>query len=126
MMLPWLDIALLALAAISVAVMDTLQHHHSTSVFRSVRRYGFWGPAQHAWRRRYLNPDHPIEKRWMFKIPLLAQLTESVYDGWHLAKSVALALVIVVIAETPTQALVMWAGYFVTFELFYRFILRRS
>ena len=125
MMLPWFDIALLALTAICVAVMDTLHHHHSSSVFRDADRLGFWGPANHVWRRRYLNPANPIELKWQFRVPLLAQLIESVYDGWHLAKTVALASVIVVIAETPTQALVMWGGYFVTFELVYRFILRR-
>ncbi|MEL7168496.1 MAG: hypothetical protein AAGN64_04020 [Bacteroidota bacterium] len=117
--------ALLAVAVVAVAVMDTLQHHHSTSIFRTTPKTGFWGPAQYAWLRRYEGRDPARGLRGYLRSPIAQVVIYPFHDGWHLAKTVALVSLIGAIATTWTSALALWVGYYVVFTLFYKQLLRR-
>ncbi|MEM8610254.1 MAG: hypothetical protein AAGF92_24405 [Myxococcota bacterium] len=116
---------LLAVAVVAVAVMDTLQYHHSRSVFRTTPRTGFWGPAQYAWLRRYVGSDRTQGKRSYLRNPIAQVVIYPFHDGWHLAKTVALVCLIAAIAPAWPSALALWGGYYVVFTLFYKQLLRR-
>lgn len=88
-----LKIALCLLSGLSNAVMDTLTHHHSTSIFKANR--GFWGPASETWVRKYKLNDPRYGRRKIFgaiPIPVLFS------DAWHLGKSLMLVFLCLAIA----------------------------
>jgi len=75
---------LVILASISNAIMDTLVHHHDTSIFKN-HKTGFWSDALTvSWKNKYINGE-PIKGRtklfWIINIP------STFTDGWHLMKS---------------------------------------
>jgi hypothetical protein len=109
MILPFILPALLiALAAISKAVADTVAHHFDTSVFKRYKR-AFWDKNYSAdFAKRIFN----------YKV-----------DAWHLANSF---MIVCFVASAPFTPPVEWyyfipaAGflYIVVFNLFYNKIFR--
>lgn len=67
-----LKIFLSLLAGVANAIMDTLDHHYSISIFRKWD-VQYWGPTK--WENKYHRP------KWL---PILLM------DGWHLCKSIML------------------------------------
>jgi hypothetical protein len=94
----WKDLLIAAifisLSAALNASMDTIEHHHSTSVFSKLGSYFY-----HDWTRLYeKDPDgnliQPLQrKRWNFGIwkPAIHPL---VFDAWHLFKSLMIIMII--------------------------------
>lgn len=80
----YLSFIFLALASICNAVIDTLAHHHSVSVFKKYKT-GFWADATLvSWKNKYINNDTLQGRKKLFwKINLPVQFT----DAWHLFKS---------------------------------------
>lgn len=108
-----------ALAAICNAVMDTLVHHYSTSIFRKMD-VKFWNPE--------------VSWRYAMYIPC----TKYKVDAWHLFKSamivfLALSVISAWISEPPLLNVwwfyllgfiflgILWNG---VFNIFYNYILR--
>ena len=69
------------LAGISEAVMDTLQFHYNTSIFKNFKNHLFWDPY-HSWRNKYRDGDPKNGEKFLFSKTLLVGLT----DAWHLFK----------------------------------------
>lgn len=82
---------LIIIASICNAIMDTLSHHHSTSVFKSFKT-GFWSDAETtSWKNKYIDSDTGKGRKrlfWMINVPV--QFT----DAWHFFKSFMITLMI--------------------------------
>lgn len=73
---------LVAVSALASAVVDTLSHHYSTSVFSRFNPL-FWNPEL-SWRNKYKNGDHTAGPKFFLSTTLFVVFT----DAWHLFKSV--------------------------------------
>lgn len=115
------------LAAICNAVMDTLSHHYSTSVFTSYDPK-YWNP-KYSWKNKYVDWDGGNRKmRPMFWI----------LDAWHLFKSCMIVFLCLSVVTFPMMYVVCpwWFGmalyvgvygllWNITFSAFYhRFFIR--
>lgn len=117
---------LVILASISNAIMDTLIHHHDTSIFNKYKT-GFWADALDvSWRNKYINSD-PIQGRiklfWIINVP------STFTDGWHFFKSIMIFfLVAAIVLYTPVFSVlidfaVLGLIWNLTFNLFYNVFL---
>lgn len=81
-------------AAVCDAIMDTLVHHYSSSIFwrPKISKYWnwnkFWNP-EYSWRNKYVDgvPENGFKKLF-WKINYPVQLT----DAWHLFKTIKIIL----------------------------------
>lgn len=124
----FLSYILVILAAVFNAVMDTLIHHHPTSVFKS-HKTGFWADAlETSWKNKYIdgNPMKGHKKLfWIINVP------DAFTDGWHLSKSLMIiALIASIVLYNPLFGI--WIDFFalgltwnLTFNFFYNVILRK-
>lgn len=71
------SIVLFIIAAISNAIMDTLTHHFSTSIFKNKKAI-WWDPSI-SWKNKYVDGDPNKPQR---TIPV------AFTDAWHLFKSI--------------------------------------
>ncbi len=124
-----------ALAGICKGVMDTLQFHFETSIFKD-KNPVFWNPKI-SWKNKYKNRDPEQGPRFPLSVTLLVFLT----DGWHLfstfsmacqrAALVALGSAFYAFSNTPLinflSWLTVWAGlaliHSAGFHLFYSILL---
>lgn len=76
-----ISLFLFLLAAICNAVMDTSNHHFSTSIFKNLNPL-FWN-GEISWKNKYINGDSRLGRRkWKYGINYPVQLT----DAFHLFK----------------------------------------
>jgi len=102
-----LSILLFMIAAASNAVMDTLVHHYTTSVFWN-KNATFWDPSI-SWKNKYVDSDPTKPQR---SIPV------AFTDAWHCFKS------IMIVCLCATIALVGYIAHTATIELpWYCFVL---
>ncbi len=119
---------LVILAAFCNAVMDTLIHHHDTSVFKNFKT-GFWADALNvSWKNKYVD-GNPINGRtklfWIINVP------STFTDGWHLCKSTMIvSLIAAIVLYNPLFCI--WIDFFVlgllwnmVFNFFYNVILKK-
>lgn len=86
-----IPIILYCLSGIADAVMDTLIHHYSISIFSKYNEQ-YWNP-QISWLNKYVDGD---PKKGFLKINILSiKITKPVAftDGWHLFKSIKEVLI---------------------------------
>lgn len=69
------------LASICEAVMDTLQFHYISSIFKNFENNIFWDPEV-SWRNKYKDGDPKKGPKFLFSDTLFVGLT----DAWHLFK----------------------------------------
>ena len=70
------------MASICNSIMDTLDHHHSTSIFNGFNNAMWWNFHQ-GWRNKYVDRDPAKGRRKLFwKINVPVQIT----DAWHFFK----------------------------------------
>jgi hypothetical protein len=111
------SLILISLAAIFEAIMDTLAHHFTGSVFKNLNPK-FWNPNE-SWVRKH-------ELGGLYK-SILSPFT----DAWHLAKLIMLSFIVgTVVAYEPMfnwyiDFAIYWTARFIVFEGFYCYILRR-
>lgn len=119
---------LVILAAFLNSVMDTLSHHHSTSVFKN-NLTGFWSDASTtSWKNKYIDGNPLNGRRKLFwKINIPVQFT----DAWHLGKSLMIIFLIAAICLYK-ELFCVWIDFFalgflwnMTFNFFYNVILRK-
>lgn len=116
----------LAIAAGSNAIMDTCKDHYYTSIFNSSNFNPWFWNTEISWKNKYIDRDV-----WRGRTKLIVQLT----DSWHLFKSLmivmqAVSLMLAAIYYKPIytyfEAIVcyglVWNG---TFNLFYNKILKK-
>ena len=92
-----------AMAAICNSVMDTLDHHYSSSIFAKFKN-GLWWNAFEGWRNKYVGRDPKKGRRkliWNINYPV--QWT----DAWHFFKMLMIifAAISVVLAVTSPYTL---------------------
>jgi hypothetical protein len=102
------------------SVMDTLDHHYSTSIFKDWNPY-FWNPAL-SWKQKYELPD------W---------IPDTFTDSWHIAKFLQIISFLIAIVfyapitgffgigtlNTAVDFLCLGILRNLTFNLFYNYIL---
>lgn len=119
---------LVILAAFLNSVMDTLSHHHSTSVFKN-NLTGFWSDASTtSWKNKYIDGNPLNGRRKLFwKINIPVQFT----DAWHFFKSLMIILLVAaIVLYSPVFGVLidffalglLWN---LIFNFFYNVILRR-
>ena len=131
-------IILIIIIAICNAIMNTISHHYSTSIFTTYYyRFParFWDPY-YSWRNKYIGGDPRNGRvKWFWKINKPVQIT----DAWHLFKTimiVSMILAIVLGLNLPEIFNNQWLNigiwtlllgtiWNITFSLFYNVILRR-
>lgn len=118
---------LVILASFCNALMDTLAHHHSTSIFKNYKT-GFWSDAMAvSWKNKYIDgdPTKGRKKNWVFNVPV--QFT----DAWHFFKSL---MIIFLIAAMPLYTTVfgllidfcvLGLAWNFSFTFFYNVIFRK-
>ena len=72
----YIVISLIAISAIAKTIMDTLQFHFDTSVFKGLGNW--WDPAN-SWRNKYTWFPNSKVLTWLISNPLVA-----ITDAWHL------------------------------------------
>ena len=81
-----LSIIFIAMEGFFNSVMDTLDHHFSTSIFKNWNPY-FWNPSL-SWKQKYELPD------W---------IPDAFTDGWHISKFLQIiSFLIAVVFYIPT------------------------
>jgi hypothetical protein len=124
------------LASICNSIMDTLCHHHSTSIFKK-HITGFWSDSiLQSWKNKYANGD-PLQGRkklfWIINVPV--QFT----DAFHFFKSLMIIFTCLSIAtfwlneiyffdywiNVLIVIIIYGTAWNATFSLFYNKILRR-
>ena len=121
----WLIMVLLA--AICNAVMDTISHHHSTSVFKN-HKSGFWSDANLvSWKNKYINGDPFQGRRRFLGIIIPVQFT----DAWHLFKSL-MVIVLALSVVFYSTIIYIWSDFVMfgiiwnlAFNLFYNHLLKK-
>lgn len=123
-------IIFIMLGAMFNAMMDTVSHHFTTSVFKN-KKSSFWNP-EYSWMNKYKKMGSngvDMDKRRMlfWKIPMPSQLS----DFWHMAKTLMIVSISIGVATfTPYVFWIdlLFIGYFwnITFSLFYDTLLRRK
>ena len=122
-------ILLIGLSGFAKSITDTIQHHHSQSVFKNMNNW--W--RKEAWRNAWRNGDKSQGERFFGSSTVLAWLT----SAWHCFDMInTLSLIVCIplsvvyfycITITITQFILsiifasVWFG--IIFELFYKFIL---
>ncbi len=114
------DSLFIVLAAICNAVMDTLAHHYSVSIFKNDNP-NYWD-ASISWKNKYINGDKSQGRvKWIFGIDKPEQLT----DAWHLFKTLFLLFFITAIAVHNYNENILYSicknGFFyiIVFNIFY-------
>jgi hypothetical protein len=72
---------LIAIAAMSEAIMDNLQFHYFKSIFKDREAQQFWNPLI-SWSNKYKNGDKNQGEKFICSTTLFVGLT----DAWHLFK----------------------------------------
>lgn len=110
------------LAAVFKAVMDTLAHHFSSSVFVKYD-WDFWDP-QISWANKYKD-----NKKWYGWIndTILVWIT----DAWHLAQMLMkTCIVLTIVFYRPLlggwDLLILTVIWGLVFEIFYKYLLRKK
>lgn len=124
----FLSYILVILAAVFNAVMDTLIHHHPTSVFKNYKTGFFADALTVSWRNKYVD-GNPINgrKKWFWKINIPVQFT----DAWHFSKSCMIIFLIAaaVLYKPLFGVLIDFVAFGIlwniTFNFFYNVILRK-
>lgn len=118
-----------AFVGVCKAVLDKLNDHWEASIFyrwSGGMRDHFFGHRDYVYRRRY---DANGEKYWYFRVPVLANVLEAVWDLYHLVWTAlilgSLALVWHLLSIPWWWMLSAWAVYFAAFEVPYRHVLAR-
>jgi hypothetical protein len=119
---------LVILAAFCNAVMDTLIHHHDTSVFKNYKTGFFADALTVSWKNKYIDGE-PIKGHkklfWFINVP------DTFTDGWHFCKSTMIvALILAIVLYNPLFGI--WIDFIAlgfawnaTFNFFYNVILRK-
>lgn len=98
------------LAACCNAVMDTADHHYSTSIL-STFKHKLWWNAEQSWRNKYIDGDPKKGRvKWFWGINKPVQLT----DAWHLFKMLMIIFTAAAILTFPHQ-LTSFCGYVIWF-----------
>lgn len=108
-----LSFVFIFLAAVCNAVMDTLEHHYSTSIFRSSNE-NFWNPKV-SWNKGVNFFGSWGGPRWM------------TMDAWHISKTLMLIFFVLAIATytaAPQFLLLSPIVWFIGFEMFYSLLLK--
>lgn len=124
-----ISIILLILASVCNSVMDTLGHHHSTSVFKKYKT-GFWADAYLvSWKNKYFNGDKLQGRKRFLGFVIPVQFT----DAWHFFKSMMIILLILSIVLYTPLVFYIWIDFIaygiiwiLFFNLFYNYLLRRK
>jgi len=119
-----ITIILVMFAAALNAVMDTLAHHYSTSIFKGLDKQ-YWDPSI-SWKNKY-----DVKGIWG-----MTQLS----DGWHVAKTLMIVYIMLAIVSFPSAYHIcifnsvilngiIWVGILgtawnITFSFFYNLVLR--
>lgn len=126
-----ISLLLFLIAAILNAVMDTLAHHHGSSIFKTNRNYSFWGA--NSWTRKYKDNNPGAGSRFWGSTTFLVFLT----DGWHLSQWLMISCMVGAIIAFPSKIINGWdaiiavflvfrVGWGLIFELFYGKLLLRK
>ena len=98
------------LAAICNSVMDTLNHHYSTSIFTRFKNFKYWDPAI-SWKNKYKNGVKSNGSAFFLSTGILVAFT----DGWHLFKSMMIVLLAISVATFPyTYQLCIFSNIWIT------------
>jgi len=118
-------IALILVGAISKAVMDKIQFHFSSSIFKD-KHPMFWDPRV-SWKNKWKEGDYTQGEKFWLSSTVLVFLT----DAWHLFQGIFLTAIFLVpifyIQVTPWKILdfiLMKALFTGTFELFFGYIFK--
>lgn len=103
---------LIIIAAISNAVMDTIKHHWSKSIFKDFRNFWFWWFHVLGWKWKYVDFDSGSRERvkWNIlgiKINKPVQLT----NAWHFFKMIML-LCLIATPITYEPVFEKWLGFY--------------
>lgn len=119
------SLALLVLAGIAKAVMDTLQFHYMTSIFA---RYNplFWDPDM-SWANKWKGGNSIKGEKFFLSSTLLVWTT----DAWHLFQMIFLTLIIgAIVLYKPmvniwADAVILKVAMTGTFELFFAKVFKK-
>jgi hypothetical protein len=122
-----LSIIFLVIASICNALMDTITHHYSTSIFSKFNPK-FWN-GETSWRNKYIDGDPSKgRKKWFYgELNVPVQVT----DAWHLSKTIMIiAICSSIIVYDPgfwwwADLIIYGIAWNSTFSLFYNRIFKR-
>ena len=77
----YIGFILFLISGICEAVMDKIQFHYDSSIFKRFKNQLFWDPRE-SWRNKYENGDPLAGEKFFLSKSLLVGLT----DAWHLFK----------------------------------------
>lgn len=123
------SLILIIVASIYNAVMDTVIHHHSTSIFKHHKK-GFWSDGYvESWRNKYVGGYIENGRRKLFwNINYPVQFT----DAWHFSKMCMIILIVLAIVFYKpmfnwwADIVIFGVAWNLTFSLFYDKFLRRG
>ena len=100
------------LASICEAVMDTLQFHYISSIFKNFENNIFWDPEV-SWRNKYKDGDPKKGPKFLFSDTLFVGIT----DAWHLFKLFRNLFIFLGVFFLLLQFTTFWISVIVTIAL---------
>ena len=123
----WIGYILVILAGIAKAIMDKVNFHYSTSIFKKLNPL-FWNPEV-SWRNKWKNGDVNQGEKFFGSSTFLVWTT----DAWHLFQMVnhftlILGVLIVGFFMKDIWSLIinfifLYINYTLIFEIFFKYIL---
>jgi hypothetical protein len=123
----WIGYTLVILAGISKAIMDKINFHYSTSIFKKLNPL-FWNPEV-SWRNKWKNGDVNQGEKFFGSSTFLVWTT----DAWHLFQMVnhfTLILGVLIVGFFIKDAWIfiinfvfLYINYTLTFEIFFKYFL---
>ena len=81
-----LSLLLIVLSSFCNAIMDTLDHHYSTSIFSKIEKNPLWWNADQGWKNKYVDRD-PKKGRVKWNIlGIRVNKPVQITDAWHFFK----------------------------------------
>jgi len=115
------------LFSICLAIMDNIQFHYYKSIFNRNGFCDYWFNPLTSWTNKYKDGNKEKGAKFFLSTTLLVFLT----DGWHFFKSLSITLIVLtIVLYKPLfylyDTIIFLLIYFVTFELFFNYILNKK
>lgn len=123
----YICVTLLLISSVSFAVMDSLQHHYNSSIFKKFNNV-FWNPA-YSWRNKYKLGNPKLGEKFPGSTTVFVMFT----DAWHLFKFFAIKPLFAIIFllpthySMPTKLIIVVVGAIIhqaVFEILYSIVFR--
>lgn len=123
----WVVLLLLIIGGISNAIMDVLRFRYNTSIFSDFKNQQWWNPSI-SWRNKWKNGEPENGEKFWGSSRWFVRFT----DAWHFFQGIMFTSFFTVIVIYSTYIniyvdfILMYLIFTSTFEIFFKYILKKQ